>query len=79
VEPGVFRVFPYENPDLEPFEAAVRTLSPEVAVKVRSAAVHTTFNVMCVLPVLTSHMGPTFTNVIFTQQGPRGQIHCDRC
>ncbi|PVF94594.1 hypothetical protein CPB86DRAFT_776587 [Serendipita vermifera] len=46
VEPGVFRVFPYENPELEPFEAAVRVLSPEVAVKVRSAAVHTTFTIM---------------------------------
>ncbi|KAG0701465.1 glycosyl transferase family group 2-domain-containing protein [Suillus ampliporus] len=40
VEPGHFRVFPYENPYLEPFEAAVRLLNPVVAVKVRSAAVH---------------------------------------
>ena len=40
VEPGIFRVFPYENAALEPFEAAVRVLNPEVAVKVRSAAVH---------------------------------------
>jgi len=40
VEPGVFRVFPYENPYLAPFEAAVRILNPLVAVKVRSAAVH---------------------------------------
>ncbi|KIJ67351.1 hypothetical protein HYDPIDRAFT_108072 [Hydnomerulius pinastri MD-312] len=40
VEPGHFRVFPYENPFLGPFEAAVRTLNPVVAVKVRSAAVH---------------------------------------
>lgn len=40
VEPGIFRVFPYENPSLEPFEASVRELNPEVAVKVRSAAVH---------------------------------------
>ncbi|CCA68526.1 hypothetical protein PIIN_02390 [Serendipita indica DSM 11827] len=46
VEPGVYRVFPYENPDLEPFETAIRALSPEVAVKVRSAAVHTAFTVM---------------------------------
>ncbi|KAG8841497.1 hypothetical protein FRC20_005007, partial [Serendipita sp. 405] len=46
VEPGVYRVFPYENPDLEPFEAATRVLSPEVAVKVRSAAVHTAFTVI---------------------------------
>ncbi|KAF9552144.1 hypothetical protein CPC08DRAFT_738237 [Agrocybe pediades] len=40
VEPGVFRVFPYENPYLAPFEAAVRALNPLVAVKVRTAAVH---------------------------------------
>ncbi|PPR00631.1 hypothetical protein CVT24_005477 [Panaeolus cyanescens] len=35
-----FRVFPYENPTLEPFETAVAALNPLVAVKVRSAAVH---------------------------------------
>ncbi|TDL23464.1 hypothetical protein BD410DRAFT_857631 [Rickenella mellea] len=40
VEPGHFRVFPYENHYLAPFEAAVRSLNPVVAVKVRSAAVH---------------------------------------
>ncbi|KAF9220635.1 hypothetical protein BS17DRAFT_310069 [Gyrodon lividus] len=40
VEPGHFRVFPYENPYLAPFEAAIRILNPVVAVKVRSAAVH---------------------------------------
>ncbi|KAJ6629846.1 glycosyl transferase family group 2-domain-containing protein [Mycena sp. CBHHK59/15] len=40
VEPGLFRVFPYENPYLVPFEAAVRALNPLVAIKVRSAAVH---------------------------------------
>ncbi|RDX50631.1 hypothetical protein OH76DRAFT_1402239 [Lentinus brumalis] len=40
VDPGVFRVFPYENPYLEPFEAAVRLLNPVVAVKLRSAAIH---------------------------------------
>jgi hypothetical protein len=39
-EPGKYRVFPYENRFLEPFEAAVRGLNPSVAVKVRSAAVH---------------------------------------
>lgn len=37
---GQFRVFPYENRYLEPFEAAVRALNPVVAVKVRSAAIH---------------------------------------
>lgn len=30
VEPGVFRVFPYENRYLDPFEAAVKVLNPEV-------------------------------------------------
>ncbi|EIN04520.1 hypothetical protein PUNSTDRAFT_108306 [Punctularia strigosozonata HHB-11173 SS5] len=40
VETGHFRVFPYENPYLGPFEEAVRTLNPAVAVKIRSAAVH---------------------------------------
>ncbi|KAG9312748.1 glycosyl transferase family group 2-domain-containing protein [Chiua virens] len=40
VEPGHFRVFPYENTYLAPFEAAIRALNPVVAVKVRSAAVH---------------------------------------
>ncbi len=38
--PPEFRVFPYENIYLEPFEAAVQKLNPVVAVKVRSAAVH---------------------------------------
>ncbi|KAG6856108.1 hypothetical protein H0H87_007360 [Tephrocybe sp. NHM501043] len=40
VDTGQFRVFPYENPYLAPFEAAVRSLNPLVAVKIRSAAVH---------------------------------------
>ncbi|KAK2467930.1 hypothetical protein APHAL10511_000225 [Amanita phalloides] len=35
-----FRVFPYENATLEPFETAVSALNPLVAVKVRNAAVH---------------------------------------
>ena len=39
-EAGEFRVFPYENIALEPFEMAVAALNPAVAVKVRSAAVH---------------------------------------
>ena len=41
-EGGEFRVFPYENVDLEPSEMAVAALNPAVAVKVRSAAVHAT-------------------------------------
>ena len=40
VQTGQYRVFPYENRFLEPFEVAVRVLNPVVAVKVRSAAVH---------------------------------------
>ena len=40
VQTGQYRVFPYENHFLEPFEASVRVLNPVVAVKVRSAAVH---------------------------------------
>lgn len=36
---GLFRVFPYENQTLIPFEAAVRGLNPVVAVKLRSSAV----------------------------------------
>jgi hypothetical protein len=42
IGPGIpeFRVFPYENASLEPFETAVAALNPVVAVKVRSAAVH---------------------------------------
>ncbi|KAI0631810.1 glycosyl transferase family group 2-domain-containing protein [Trametes polyzona] len=40
VDNGNFRVFPYENEYLEPFEAAIRVLNPVVAVKVRSAAIH---------------------------------------
>jgi len=40
VENGYFRVFPYENPALIPFEAAVRRLNPVVAVKIRDASVH---------------------------------------
>lgn len=40
--PPRFRVFPYENPHLIRFEAAVRGLNPLVAVKLRSAAIHAT-------------------------------------
>ncbi|TFK47355.1 hypothetical protein OE88DRAFT_1636588 [Heliocybe sulcata] len=40
VAEGEFRVFPYENIALEPFETAVSALNPVVAVKLRSAAIH---------------------------------------
>ena len=45
---GNFRVFPYDNALLVPFEAAVRLLNPVVAVKVRSATVHAAFGTMWV-------------------------------
>ncbi|KAH9850478.1 glycosyl transferase family group 2-domain-containing protein [Lenzites betulinus] len=40
VDSGNFRLFPYDNVYLEPFEASVRILNPVVAVKIRSAAIH---------------------------------------
>ncbi|KAI0764208.1 glycosyl transferase family group 2-domain-containing protein [Trametes elegans] len=40
VDAGNFRLFPYDNVYLEPFEASVRVLNPVVAVKIRSAAIH---------------------------------------
>ncbi|CDO70154.1 hypothetical protein BN946_scf185009.g5 [Trametes cinnabarina] len=40
VDAGKFRLFPYDNIYLEPFEAGVRLLNPVVAVKIRSAAIH---------------------------------------
>jgi hypothetical protein len=52
-----FRVFPYENANLEPFENAVAALNPVVAVKVRSAAVHAALAEVCVplsLPLFSS-------------------------
>lgn len=52
VEPGHFRVFPYENHYLAPFEAAVRSLNPVVAVKIRSAAVHAALATVWVAPLL---------------------------
>ena len=51
VEPGHFRVFPYENQHLAPFEAAVRSLNPVVAVKIRSAAVNAALATTYVNPV----------------------------
>lgn len=49
VDEGYFRVFPYENPALVPFEAAVRRLNPVVAVKLRSAAVTAAIRKMSVV------------------------------
>lgn len=50
VDNGEYRVFPYENLGLEPFEAAIRVLNPAVAIKVRSAAVHAAFSEVYVMP-----------------------------
>ncbi|KAG2365959.1 glycosyl transferase family group 2-domain-containing protein [Suillus spraguei] len=44
VAAGQYRVFPYNQMLLAPFEAAVRLLNPVVAVKIRSAAVHAAFS-----------------------------------
>lgn len=40
IQSNHFRVFPYENKFLAPFQAAVRALNPLVAVKIRSAVVN---------------------------------------
>ncbi|KAE9401319.1 hypothetical protein BT96DRAFT_938015 [Gymnopus androsaceus JB14] len=40
VDSSSFRCFPYENPNLIPFEEGVRRLNVEVAIKIRSASVH---------------------------------------
>lgn len=50
VDQGRFRVFPYENPYLQPFERAIRILNPVAAVKVRSAAIHAALAHACVYP-----------------------------
>ncbi|PPQ88373.1 hypothetical protein CVT25_002119 [Psilocybe cyanescens] len=63
VEPGQFRVFPYENPYLVPFEAAVRGLNPLVAVKVRTAAVHSALTTV-----------PEDATAIYIDQNTRIQI-----
>lgn len=43
IEKDHFRVFPYDNQFLAPFEAAVRVINPLVAIKIRNAAVHAAF------------------------------------
>lgn len=53
-----FRVFPYENANLEPFETAVAALNPVVAVKVRSAAVHAALAEVYVIIVLLLYIFP---------------------
>lgn len=49
VDNGFFRVFPYENPALVPFEAAVRGLNPVVGVKLRSSSVLAAMSKVCVI------------------------------
>ena len=39
VGPGEFRVFPDNDPYLEPFKAAIRALNPVAAVKLRTHAI----------------------------------------
>ena len=58
VENGFFRIFPYENPALIPFEAAVRRLNPVVAVKIRNAAVH----------AVMGRVGPEDTSMYIDQE-----------
>lgn len=47
-----FRVFPYENALLVPFEEAVRKLNPVVAVKIRNAGVIAAIRGAYVVPIL---------------------------
>ena len=58
VDQGRFRVFPYENPYLQPFERAIRILNPIAAVKVRSAAIHAALAHACV-PISEFHLNLT--------------------
>ena len=51
VDSGNFRLFPYDNVYLEPFEAAVQILNPVVAVKIRSAAIHAALATVYVSPL----------------------------
>lgn len=81
VEDGYFRVFPYENPALVPFEAAVRRLNPVVAVKLRSAAVTAAIRKMfvssCLITSLltgdTSFSGPD-DDYIYIDRDTRIQV-----
>lgn len=50
ISAGQFRVFPYENRLLEPFELAVRTLNPLVAVKVRALHLQSSFATYAYVP-----------------------------
>lgn len=65
-----FRVFPYENANLEPFETAVAALNPVVAVKVRSAAVHAALAEVYVI-VLLLYFFPVYGLTPHTPHGGR--------
>lgn len=61
VDQGRFRVFPYENPYLEPFEHVIKILNPVAAVKVRSAAIHAALAHVC---VYISSSGLNLANIL---------------
>jgi hypothetical protein len=64
-------VFPYENPYLVPFEAAVRSLNPLVAIKVCLLCF---FHFCCVCTMYS------FIRVLGAQRsGPCRLVHCVRC
>ena len=66
VENGFFRVFPYENPALIPFEAAVRRLNPVVAVKIRNTAVQAAIRKMFVVFFLMHIFFGDLTEIFFS-------------
>jgi hypothetical protein len=82
IQTGQYRVFPYENRFLEPFEAAVRVLNPVVAVKVRSAAVHVALSTVYVptsraphpVVMLTLHRRDDDATAIYVDDDTRIQI-----
>ena len=78
VDNGEYRVFPYENLALEPFEAAIRALNPAVAVKVRSAAVHAAFAEVYVSSPSSFYHARLLTTTRATLQWPTGQVHLHR-
>lgn len=75
MDPGQFRVFPYENPYLAPFEAAVRILNPLVAVKVRSAAVH---SALATVWVFFTFLDETETKFFFYRSEDDPAIYIDK-
>lgn len=74
VDNNNFRVFPYENEYLEPFEAAIRVLNPVVAVKARSAAIHAALSTVCVLA-----LSSLFTLLIVSREMQEGGCGLHLC